>query len=140
MESGWISCRMERGVIVAYEINPVEHGKILAEVGRLKDDIKAMEQRVDELEAIARRNDTEHQNFSLALERLNGVPDSLKKIENSIMVVTPSQAKQNGNGWLAILLKNPTYLMWIILGAVIISMVLMGYSFVEISQVLEKMR
>ncbi|WFF72661.1 hypothetical protein [Proteiniclasticum sp. QWL-01] len=125
---------------MAYEINPVEHGKILAEVGRLKDDIKAMEKRIDELEAYARRNDTEHQGFSNSLEKLQGVPDSLKKIENSILVVTPKQAKENGNGWLTILLKNPTYLMWIILGAVIISMVLMGYNFVEISQVLEKLK
>ncbi|KAF5061943.1 hypothetical protein DSECCO2_309990 [anaerobic digester metagenome] len=125
---------------MVYEINPVEHGKILAEVGRLKDDIKAMEKRIDELEAYARRNDTEHQGFSNSLEKLQGVPDSLKKIENSILVVTPNQAKENGNGWLTILLKNPTYLMWIILGAVIISMVLMGYNFVEISQVLDKLQ
>lgn len=125
---------------MTYEINPVEHGKILAEVERLKDDIKAMEKRIDELEAYARRNDTEHQGFSNSLDKLQGVPDSLKKIENSILVVTPTQAKENGNSWLAILLKNPTYLMWIILGAVIISMVLMGYNFVEISQVLEKLK
>lgn len=124
---------------MTYEINPVEHGKILAEVGRLKDDIKAMEKRVDELEEYARRNETAHQGFSNSLEKLQGVPDSLKKIENSILVVTPKQAKENGNSWLDILLKNPTYLMWIILGAVIISMVLMGYNFVEISQVLEKL-
>lgn len=125
---------------MAYEINPVEHGRILAEVGRLKDDIKAMELRVEELEDLARANTLDHQSFKRALEYLQGVPDTLKKIENSIMIVTPDQAKENGNSWVAMLLKNPTYLMWVILAAVVITMVIQGYNYAEISQVLEKIR
>lgn len=125
---------------MAYEINPVEHGRILAEVGRLKDDIKAMELRVEELEDLARANTLDHQSFKRALEHLQGVPDTLKKIENSIMIVTPDQAKENGNSWVAMLLKNPTYLMWVILAAVVITMVIQGYNYAEISQVLDKIR
>lgn len=121
-------------------VNPVEHGKILAEVGRLKDDIKRLEKRVDELEDLARTNTLDHQYFSKALDKLQGVPESLKRIEDKTIIMNTDQAKAEGNGWLALLVRNPTTLMWLILAAVVITMVIQGYNYAEISQVLQQIR
>ena len=49
-------------------------------------------------------------------------------------------AKENGSGFFSIILKNPTYLMWLILGVVVVVMVFQGYSYAEISRVLERIK
>lgn len=129
-----------------YMIDPVEHGRLLEALGRLKEDIRdgkltirELADRLDELERKARENEQEHLEF-VKQEAMRGIQDSLKKLENSVVVMTPKQAKDAGSNWFSILLKNPTNLMWIILGVVVLSMVIMGYSYVEISQVLDRLR
>ncbi|KAF5037175.1 hypothetical protein DSECCO2_567380 [anaerobic digester metagenome] len=123
-----------------------EHYEILASIKTLKEDMAQgrvtyadMAKRLDELEDLARLNNLEHKDF-VRHKELAGIQDSLKKMENNITILSPQQAKEAGQGWLSILLKNPQYLMWIILGAVIITMIFMGYSFVEISQVIDQLR
>lgn len=129
-----------------YMIDPVEHGRLLEALGRLKEDIRdgkltirELADRLDELERKARENEQEHLDF-VKQEAMRGIQDSLKKLENSVVVMTPKQAKDAGSNWFSIMLKNPQYLMWIILGVVVLSMIIMGYSYVEISQVLDRLR
>jgi hypothetical protein len=123
-----------------------EHYEILADIKSLKRDLLNGEATQDEilkkieiLEEKARTNDREHKNFVRA-EALIGIQESLHKLESGTVVMTPKQAKDAGESWLGLLLKNPTHLMWLILAAVVITMVFMGYSYAEISQVLDRMR
>ena len=84
---------------MTYDVNPVEYGRMLNEISRLNDDvkegkltIKELIERLDELEQKARQNEQDHKNFVRHTE-LQGIEDSLKKLENSIVVMTPKQAQ-----------------------------------------------
>lgn len=129
---------------MAYVLDPVEYGRALEALKRLAEDVSRgdrtigeLKEKIESLEEKFVKNDNEHRNFVMHTE-LAGIQESLKKLENSVVVMTPKQAKDAGNNWFSILLKNPTYLMWLVLGTVVVSMVFMGYSFVEISQVLNR--
>ena len=122
---------------MAYDVGQIEQGKIIAEVGRLKEDIKAMEARVEELEKIATKNDIDHLDF-VRYSAFTSVQQSLQKLENAVVVMTPKQAKDAGNGWLSVVLKNPTYVMWLILATVVVAMIFNGYSYSEINDVLRR--
>ena len=123
-----------------------EHYEIMADIKSIKKDILGGEsnselllEKIEALEKKAQLNEAEHPQF-VRNEEIAGIRVSLKKLEDGMVVMTPAQAKDAGNSWLSVLMKNPTYLMWLILAAVVISMVGMGYSFVEISQVLNKIK
>ena len=123
-----------------------EHYEIMADIKSIKKDIldgesnsELLLEKIEALEKKAQLNEAEHPQF-VRNEEIAGIRVSLKKLEDGMVVMTPAQAKDAGNGWFSILMKNPTYLMWLILAAVVISMVGMGYSFVEISQVLNKIK
>ena len=123
-----------------------EHYEIMADIRSIKEDIKqgktTNSELVEKLEVLERRaaqNDMDHSVF-VKHQELVEIRDALRTLKDGMVVMTPAQAKDAGNGWFSILMKNPTYLMWLILAAVVISMVGMGYSFVEISQVLNKIK
>ena len=123
-----------------------EHYEIMADIRSIKEDIKqgkaTNSELVEKLEILERRaaqNDMDHSVF-VKHQELAGILDSLKKLKDGMVVMTPTQAKDAGNSWLSVLMKNPTYIMWLILAVVVISMVGMGYSFVEISQVLNRIK
>ena len=123
-----------------------EHYEIMADIKSIKKDIldgesnsELLLEKIEALEKKAQLNEAEHPQF-VRNEEIAGIRVSLKKLEDGMVVMTPAQAKDAGNGWFSILMKNPTYLMWLILAAVVISMVGMGYSFVEISQVLNRIK
>ena len=96
-------------------------------------------EKLEILEKRAAQNDMDHSVF-VKHQELTEIRDALRTLKDGMVVMTPAQAKDAGNGWFSILMKNPTYLMWLILAAVVISMVGMGYSFVEISQVLNRIK
>lgn len=123
-----------------------EHYEIMADIKSIKKDIldgeanqEELLRKIEALEKKAQLNDVEHLQF-VRNEAIAGIRDSLKKLEDGMIVMTPKQAKDAGSNWFSIMLKNPQYLMWIILGVVILSMVIMGYSYVEISQVLDRLK
>lgn len=123
-----------------------EHYEILASIKTLKEDMAQgrvtyadMAKRLDELEDLARLNNLEHKDF-VRHKELTGIRESLKKMENNITILSPQQAKEAGQGWISILLKNPQHLMWIILGVVVVVMVFQGYSYAEISRVLDRIK
>ena len=123
-----------------------EHYEIMADIKSIKKDIldgesnsELLLEKIEALEKKAQLNEAEHPQF-VRNEEIAGIRVSLKKLEDGMVVMTPAQAKDAGNGWFSILMKNPTYLMWLILGAVVITMIIMGYSFAEISQVLNRMK
>ena len=123
-----------------------EHYEIMADIKSIKKDIldgesnsELLLEKIEALEKKAQLNEAEHPQF-VRNEEIAGIRVSLKKLEDGMVVMTPAQAKDAGNGWFSILMKNPTYLMWLILAAVVISMVGMGYNFVEISQVLNQIK
>ena len=131
---------------MAYVVDPVEYGRALESLKRLAEDVATGNRTIEELkakiEALEDRfalNDSEHRTFVQHTE-LQGIQESLKKLENSVVVMTPKQAKEAGNNWLSILFKNPTYFMWLILGVVVVAMIFMGYSFVEIIQVVNRIQ
>ena len=131
---------------MAYEFDPVEYGQVLAEIGRLKEDVREQKlttieivKRIEDLEHKARQNEIEHIDF-VKSEAIRDIQNSLKKMENNIQIMTPTQAKESGVAWYALILKNPTYVLWIMLGGIVLLMIFMGYSFAEISQVLEKLK
>ena len=123
-----------------------EHYEIMADIKSIKKDIldgesnsELLLEKIEALEKKAQLNEAEHPQF-VRNEEIAGIRVSLKKLEDGMVVMTPAQAKDAGNSWLSVLMKNPTYLMWLILAVVVISMVGMGYSFVEISQVLNRIK
>ena len=123
-----------------------EHYEIMADIRSIKEDIKQgrltnadLIEKLETLEKRQSQNDLEHTNF-VRHQDIAEIRDALRTLKDGMVVMTPAQAKDAGNSWLSVLMKNPTYLMWLILAAVVISMVGMGYSFVEISQVLNKIK
>ena len=136
----------ERGQYVGFEVTPKEHYGILADIRVLKQAVadgkvsmKEMADRLDELEERARTNEYDHKGF-VKLENLQPIYDSMRKLEGSILVQTPKQVQDNGGTMLSIIGRNPTYLLWGIMGMVAILMVIMGYRFSKIIQVLQKIQ
>lgn len=125
---------------MAYEINPVEHGRILADIESLKKDAQQLNDRVDELERKAWKNDSEHETFRKMDSKIDSINESIKKIEKGTLVVSKKEASDNGMPFITQLFKNPQYLLWLILAVVVLAMVLTGYSFAEISQVLQRIK
>lgn len=134
-----------------------EHYEIMADIRVLKEyivDDKATKEellekverleellgKVENLEEKAAKNDLEHDGFAKE-ETVQGLRASFKEeMEKRTIIMSSDQAKADGKGWLALVLKNPTHLMWLLLAVVIVAMVIQGYSYAEISQVLDKMR
>lgn len=123
-----------------------EHYEILSDIKAIKEDIKdgkttneKLIEKLEELEKRAMQNDAEHLQF-VQHKDLTEMKDILRRLKDGTIVMTPSQAKDSGQNWFSILMKNPQHLMWVILGVVIISMIIMGYSYSEISQVLERIK
>lgn len=123
-----------------------EHYEILADIRSIKEDLKqgrlTNADLIDKLEILERRqaqNDLDHTTF-VKHQDLAEIRDSLRTLRDGMVIMTPKQAKEAGNGFLSLLLKNPTYLMWLILGVVVLSMVFMGFSYAEISQVLGRIK
>ena len=83
-----LSTGVEGGVAMAYEISPVEHGQILADIKHLKEDAKQLNERVDVLEKKAWQNDVEHENFKSVVANVEAIKGSIKKLENSTVIVT----------------------------------------------------
>ena len=123
-----------------------EHYEILADIKSLKRDVadgdlnrEILIGKIEALEKRAQQNDIEHLQF-VKVSELAEIRDTVRELKGSTVIMTPQKAKENGNGFIALILKNPTYLMWLILGAVVITMIIMGYSYAEISQVLERIK
>lgn len=125
---------------MAYEISPVEHGQILADIKHLKEDAKQLNERVDDLEKKAWQNDVDHESYKKIAEHVGQIEYSIKKLENSTVIVTKEQAKENGVSSVMQFLKNPQYLMYLIVGILIVVMILQGRSYQEISEVLKNLR
>lgn len=131
---------------MGFEVEAKEHYGILADIRVLKQAVadgkvtmREMADRLDELEERARTNDFDHKGF-VKLESLQPIYDSMRKLEGSIVVQTPKQVQDNGGSFLQIIGRNPTYLLWGILGMVAVLMVIMGYRFTEIIEVLNKIK
>lgn len=131
---------------MAFEVDPKEHYQILADISKLKEDAKEGKvtlreifERLEEVEQKARINELDHREF-ITIKSLQPVYESMRKLENSIVVMTPQQAKDAGNSLVQLLGKNPNYMLWLIMGVVVVAMIAMGYSFSEIRQVLEKIQ
>ena len=123
-----------------------EHYEILADIKSLKRDVadgdlnrEILIGKIEALEKRAQQYDIEHLQF-VKVSELAEIRDTVRELKGSTVIMTPQKAKENGNGFVALILKNPTYLMWLILGAVVITMIIMGYSYAEISQVLERIK
>ena len=123
-----------------------EHYEIMADIKALKRDVEAGETdrenlltKIEALERRAAQNDIEHLQYVKVAE-LAEIRDTVRALKGSTVIMSPDKAKENGNGFIQLILKNPTYLMWLILGAVVITMIIMGYSYAEISQVLERIK
>ena len=123
-----------------------EHYEIMADIKALKRDVAAGEtdrenllKKNEDLERRAAQNDIEHLQYVKVAE-LAEIRDTVRALKGSTVIMSPDKAKENGNGFIQLILKNPTYLMWLILGAVVITMIIMGYSYAEISQVLERIK
>lgn len=121
-----------------------EHYEILSDIKAIKEDIKAgkatnqqLVAKLEELEKRAMQNDVEHLQF-VQHKDLTEMKDILRMLKEGTIVMTPSQAKDSGQNWFSILMRNPQHLMWLMLGLIIVIMVVMGYSFAEISQVLDR--
>ena len=131
---GGMWCRM------AYEISPVEHGQILADIKHLKDDAKQLNERVDDLEKKAWQNDVDHESYKKIAEHVGQIEYSIKKLENSTVIVTEKQAKENGVPMVVQFLKNPQYMMYLIIGILVIVMIIQGRSYQEISEVVKNLK
>ena len=122
-----------------------EHYEILSDIKAIKEDIKTgkttnekLIKKLEELEKRAMQNDAEHLQF-VQHKDLTEMKDILRRLKEGTIVMTPSQAKDSGQSWFSILMKNPQHLMWLMLGFIIVIMVIQGYNYAEISQVLERM-
>lgn len=132
---------------MVYEIDPVEHGQLMADIARLKEDVKDgritdrdLSKRLEDLEHLARQNDREHERFNKSLDTLHHIEQSLKKIEDGTLVINQKQARDRGDSWLSIITSNPKYLVWIVAGIATIFMVFMGYSMAEIAAMLDRIK
>lgn len=132
---------------MAYEIDPVEHGQLMAEIARLKEDVKEgritdrdLSKRLENLEYRALQNDRDHERFSKSLDTLHHIEQSLKKIEDGTLVINQRQARANGDNWLKIITSNPKYMLWLVAGMAAIFMVFMGYSMSEIAAMLDRIK
>ena len=96
-------------------------------------------EKLEELEKRAMQNDVEHLQF-VQHKDLTEMKDILRRLKEGTVVMTPSQAKDSGQSWFSILMKNPQHLMWLMLGFIIVIMVIQGYNYSEISQVLERIK
>ena len=130
-----------------YDIDPVQYGQLLGDITRLKEDIKTgnitikeLSDRLDQLEERANQNDRQHIHYDTQLTAINRIEESLKKIEDGTFYVDRSKAKADGTGWVQLLVSNPKYLLWTIIGVVSALMVLMGYSLTEILNVLKQLQ
>lgn len=123
-----------------------EHYEILSDIKAIKQDIKdgkttneKLIEKLEELEKRAMQNDLEHLQF-VQHKDLTEMKDILRRLKEGTVVMTPSQAKDSGQSWFSILMKNPQHLMWLMLGFIIVIMVIQGYNYSEISQVLERIK
>ena len=123
-----------------------EHYEILSDIKAIKQDIKdgkttneKLIEKLEELEKRAMQNDVEHLQF-VQHKDLTEMKDILRRLKEGTVVMTPSQAKDSGQSWFSILMKNPQHLMWLMLGFIIVIMVIQGYNYSEISQVLERIK
>ncbi len=123
-----------------------EHYEIMADIRTLKQAIadgratkEELIEKIEVLEQLAAQNNLDHLQF-VKTQEITEIRDIVRRLDGGTIIQSPQKAKENGTGFIALILRNPTYLMWLILGAVVITMVIMGYSFVEISQVLEQIR
>ena len=123
-----------------------EHYEILSDIKVIKQDIKdgkttneKLIEKLEELEKRAMQNDVEHLQF-VQHKDLTEMKDILRRLKEGTIVMTPSQAKDSGQSWFSILMRNPQHLMWLMLGFIIVIMVIQGYNYSEISQVLERIK
>ena len=121
-------------------VSPVEHGQVMADIARLKLDAKDLYQRVDDLEKKAWQNDVDHESFKVSASSILSIQETLRKIEKATIVIDKNQAQSSGMSFLGQLMRNPQHLMWVILGIVAITMILMGYSYAEIAQIIDRMQ
>ena len=121
-------------------VSPVEHGQVMADIARLKLDAKDLYQRVDDLERKAWQNDVDHESFKVSASSILSIQETLRKIEKATIVIDKKQAADSGMSFFGQLMRNPQHLMWVILGIVAITMVLMGYSYAEIVQIIDRMK
>lgn len=138
----------------------IDEAKLLREHYEIMADIKGMKERelkrdrMDDdwaeklsfLEEAARKNMRDHEDLVKDLETfakadtLVEIKTSLEALRGTILIQTPAQARSGGDSWVQILFRNPTYILWVILGAVVLLMVIMGYSLSEIGSVLDRMK
>ena len=123
-----------------------EHYEMLSDIKAIKEDIKngkatsrELVEKLEELEKRAIQNDAEHLQF-VQQKDLTEIKDVLQMLKGGTVVMTPEQAKDSGQSWLSVLIRNPQYLMWLILGLIVVIMVIQGYNYSEISQVMEKIK
>ena len=123
-----------------------EHYEMLSDIKAIKEDIKngkatsrELVGKLEELEKRAIQNDAEHLQF-VQQKDLTEIKDVLQMLKGGTVVMTPEQAKDSGQSWFSILVRNPQYLMWLILGLIVVIMVIQGYNYSEISQVMEKIK
>ena len=123
-----------------------EHYEMLSDIKAIKEDIKngkatsrELVGKLEELEKRAIQNDAEHLQF-VQQKDLTEIKDVLQMLKGGTVVMTPEQAKDSGQNWFSILIRNPQYLMWLILGLIVVIMVIQGYNYSEISQVMEKIK
>ena len=132
---------------MSFDIDPREYYGLLAEVKQLntrmeKGDISITElqESLKNLEVRADRNDLEHLNFTKFGTDIAGIHEELKKMSKGTLIYNQQAAKDNGVSWPMQILKNPQYMMWIILLLIILVMIISGYQWSEISQVLGRIR
>ena len=123
-----------------------EHYEIMADIKALKKDIADGETnrevlllKIEALEKRAQQNDIDHLQY-VKVSELAEIRDTVRALKGSTVIQSTEVARENGAGLLTLILKNPTYLMWIILGVVVVVMVFQGYSYAEISRVLERIK
>ena len=132
---------------MSFNIDPREYYGLMAEVKQIntrleKGDITIAElqESLKNLEVRADRNDLEHSNFIKFGTDIAGIHEELKKMSKGTLIYNQQAAKDNGVSWPVQILKNPQYMMWIILLLIILVMIITGYQWSEISQVVERIR
>ena len=121
-------------------VSPVEHWQVMADIARLKIDAKDLHHRVDDLEKKAWQNDVDHEAFKVSASSILSIQETLRKIEKATIVIDKKQAADSGMSFFGQIMRNPQHLMWVILGIVAITMILMGYSYAEIVQIIDRMK
>ena len=129
-----------------------EHYQILADVKVIREKLEEGTEdhisiliRLDALEkqSVANTqalllNASDHLQFVKSHE-LKSIEESLNSLKLGTVIMSPQQAKSSGRGWIAILLQNPIFLMWLTFGFVVLILIYNGFTYSEIMGIINQL-